>query len=49
MWQNNKQTAYMFFWKQKHAEDYQKTANKQLLVLPSIEDVQKKKVQIPKW
>ncbi|XP_030280570.1 IQ motif-containing protein H isoform X4 [Sparus aurata] len=33
----------------KHAEDYQKTANKQLLVLPSIEDVQKKKVLIPKW
>ncbi|XP_036963305.1 IQ motif-containing protein H isoform X1 [Acanthopagrus latus] len=33
----------------KHAEDYQKTVNKQLLVLPSIEDVQKKKVQVPKW
>ncbi|XP_059190827.1 IQ motif-containing protein H-like [Centropristis striata] len=32
----------------KHAEDYLKTVNKQLLVLPRIEDLQKKK-QIPKW
>ncbi|XP_022045718.2 IQ motif-containing protein H [Acanthochromis polyacanthus] len=33
----------------KHAEDYLKTVNKQQLVLPSIEDLQKKTVQIPKW
>nr|XP_020474960.1 IQ domain-containing protein H isoform X2 [Monopterus albus] len=33
----------------KHAEDYLKTVNKQLLVLPAIEDLRKKTVQIPKW
>ncbi|XP_071354064.1 IQ motif-containing protein H isoform X2 [Trachinotus anak] len=33
----------------KHAEDYLKTVTEQLLVLPSIEDLQKKTVQIPKW
>ncbi|XP_075946032.1 IQ motif-containing protein H [Anarhichas minor] len=32
----------------KHADDYLKTVNTQLLVLPRIEDLQKKK-QIPKW
>ncbi|XP_054476032.1 IQ motif-containing protein H [Anoplopoma fimbria] len=32
----------------KHADDYLKTVTKQLLVLPRIEDLQKKK-QIPKW
>lgn len=34
--------------KQKHAEDYLKSVNQQLLVLPSIEDL-KKTEQIPKW
>ncbi|XP_034443563.1 IQ motif-containing protein H isoform X2 [Hippoglossus hippoglossus] len=33
----------------KHAEDYLKTVTEQLLVLPSIEDIHKKTVQIPKW
>ncbi|XP_041795442.1 IQ motif-containing protein H [Chelmon rostratus] len=33
----------------KHAEDYLKTVTKQVLVLPSIEDLQKKTVQLPKW
>uniref|UniRef100_A0A3B4TXE7 IQ motif containing H n=1 Tax=Seriola dumerili TaxID=41447 RepID=A0A3B4TXE7_SERDU len=33
----------------KHAEDYLKTVTEQLLVLPNIEDLQKKTVQIPKW
>nr|XP_040018799.1 IQ motif-containing protein H isoform X2 [Gasterosteus aculeatus aculeatus] len=32
----------------KHADDYLKTVSKQLLVLPRIQDLQKKK-QIPKW
>ncbi|XP_047452635.1 IQ motif-containing protein H [Mugil cephalus] len=32
----------------KHAEDCLRTVNKQQLVLPSIEDIQKK-IQIPKW
>ncbi|KAI3371274.1 hypothetical protein L3Q82_023887, partial [Scortum barcoo] len=32
----------------KHAEDYLKTVSNQLLVLPSIEDIQKR-TQIPKW
>ncbi|XP_044049941.1 IQ motif-containing protein H isoform X3 [Siniperca chuatsi] len=33
----------------KHTEDYLKTVTKQLLVLPSIEEPDKKTVQIPKW
>nr|XP_046249615.1 IQ motif-containing protein H isoform X2 [Scatophagus argus] len=33
----------------KHAEDYLKAVTKQLLVLPHIEDLPKKTVQIPKW
>ncbi|XP_037834209.1 IQ motif-containing protein H-like [Kryptolebias marmoratus] len=33
----------------KHAEDYMKTVNKQQLVLPSIEDVQKQMLKTPKW
>ncbi|KAM9854783.1 IQ motif-containing protein H [Aulostomus maculatus] len=33
----------------KHSEDYLKSVNKQLLVLPSIVDLQKKTFQIPKW
>ncbi|XP_039989740.1 LOW QUALITY PROTEIN: IQ motif-containing protein H [Xiphias gladius] len=33
----------------KHAEDYLKTVTEQLLVLPRIEDLQKKTVQLPKW
>ncbi|XP_040893854.1 IQ motif-containing protein H [Toxotes jaculatrix] len=33
----------------KHAEDYLKTVTEQLLVLPSIEDLKRKTVQIPKW
>ncbi|XP_069018763.1 IQ motif-containing protein H [Embiotoca jacksoni] len=32
-----------------HAENYLKTVNKQQLVLPNIEDLQKKRMQIPKW
>ncbi|KAF7667156.1 hypothetical protein LDENG_00074110 [Lucifuga dentata] len=31
------------------AEEYLKMVNKQLLVLPSIEDIQKRTAQIPKW
>nr|XP_019934310.1 PREDICTED: IQ domain-containing protein H [Paralichthys olivaceus] len=34
---------------QKHTEDYLKTVTEQLLVLPTIEDIHKKTVQIPKW
>ncbi|XP_071392408.1 IQ motif-containing protein H [Centroberyx affinis] len=33
----------------KRAEEYLKTVNKQLLILPSIEDLQKKTIQLPKW
>ncbi|CAK6961433.1 IQ motif-containing protein H [Scomber scombrus] len=33
----------------RHAEDYLKTVNKQVLVLPSIADLEKKTTQIPKW
>ncbi|XP_008275075.1 IQ motif-containing protein H [Stegastes partitus] len=33
----------------KHAEDYLTSVNQQQLVLPCIEDLQKKTVQIPKW
>uniref|UniRef100_A0A3Q3LFY8 IQ motif containing H n=1 Tax=Mastacembelus armatus TaxID=205130 RepID=A0A3Q3LFY8_9TELE len=33
----------------KRAEDYLETVNKQLLVLPSIEELNKKTVKIPKW
>uniref|UniRef100_A0A673YAZ7 IQ motif containing H n=1 Tax=Salmo trutta TaxID=8032 RepID=A0A673YAZ7_SALTR len=35
----------------RRAEQYQKTVNRQVLILPSIEDLEKKKadVQIPKW
>ncbi|XP_070686599.1 IQ motif-containing protein H [Pempheris klunzingeri] len=33
----------------KHSEDYLKAVSRQLLVLPNIEDLQKKTVQIPKW
>ncbi|XP_055365677.1 IQ motif-containing protein H isoform X2 [Betta splendens] len=33
----------------KHAEDYLTTLNRQLLVLPCIEDVRKSTLQIPKW
>ncbi|XP_064846403.1 IQ motif-containing protein H [Oncorhynchus masou masou] len=33
----------------RRAEQYQKTVNRQVLTLPSIEDVEKKTVQIPKW
>ncbi|GAA6221404.1 IQ domain-containing protein H isoform X1 [Lates japonicus] len=33
----------------KHAEDYLKAVTEQVLVLPSIEDLPKKTVQIPKW
>ncbi|XP_070763876.1 IQ motif-containing protein H [Enoplosus armatus] len=33
----------------KHAENYLKTVSKQLLVLPNIEEPDKKTVQIPKW
>ncbi|KAM4734667.1 IQ motif-containing protein H [Anableps anableps] len=33
----------------KHAEDYLNTVNKQQLVLPTIEDLQKKTVKIHKW
>ncbi|XP_075994685.1 IQ motif-containing protein H isoform X1 [Genypterus blacodes] len=32
-----------------HAEEYLKIVNKQLLVLPSIEDTQRRTVQVPKW
>ncbi|XP_036824525.1 IQ motif-containing protein H isoform X4 [Oncorhynchus mykiss] len=33
----------------RRAEQYQKTVNRQVLTLPSIEDLEKKTVQIPKW
>ncbi|XP_042266793.1 IQ motif-containing protein H isoform X1 [Thunnus maccoyii] len=33
----------------RHAEDYLKTVNKQLLVLPSIGELQKETEEIPKW
>ncbi|XP_026220609.1 IQ motif-containing protein H isoform X2 [Anabas testudineus] len=33
----------------KHAEDYLKTVTKQLLVLPSIEDIHKNTFHIPRW
>ncbi|XP_041852632.1 IQ motif-containing protein H isoform X2 [Melanotaenia boesemani] len=33
----------------KHAEDYLKTVNKQLYVLPSIEDFPKQSAKIPQW
>ncbi|XP_045063838.1 IQ motif-containing protein H [Coregonus clupeaformis] len=33
----------------RRAEEYQKTVNRQVLTLPSIEDLEKKNVQIPKW
>lgn len=34
---------------QRHADDYLKSVNKQQLVLPAIEDLQKQTLKIYKW